>query len=244
MTHHASPSPAAGRAARPLAVLFDLDGTLIDSIELLLSAFRHAFTAVRGSVPSEEAWIAGIGTPLVTQLRGFTSDEAEVAALVAAYREYQHAHHDRLVREFEGVGETLALLRGRGHPMALVTSKGMELAQRALVWTELRAYMDAVVGADMCERHKPHPEPVHLALELIGYEPADAVFVGDSPHDVEAGNAAGVATVAALWGPFDRETLAAARPTHRIAHIAELPPLLERLESARAAGDPRARGIA
>jgi pyrophosphatase PpaX len=222
-------------ASRPLVVLFDLDGTLVDSITLLLAAFRHAFGAVRGEIPPEREWIAGIGTPLVTQFRGFTSDEREVEALVAAYRAFQREHHDALMREFEGARETLALLHGRRHPTALVTSKMVELAERALGFAGLAEHIDLVIGADSCERHKPDPEPVLLALAGLRAAPADALFVGDSPHDIAAGNAAGVTTVAALWGPFDRAVLAAAGPTHAIERITDLPPLVERLDHARAA---------
>ena len=91
---------------------------------------------------------------------------------------------------------------------------------------------DAVVGLDSCQRHKPDPEPVRLALDLLGYEPHEALFLGDSPHDIAAGNAAGVVTVAALWGPFPRPALEAAAPRHLIRHIAELPPLVNHLTAA------------
>ncbi|HEU4566327.1 MAG TPA: HAD-IA family hydrolase [Gemmatimonadaceae bacterium] len=223
-------SAAARSATRPIAVLFDLDGTLIDSIDLLLGAFRHAFGTVVGRIPPEEAWVAGIGTPLVTQMREFARDEAELETLIAVYRAYQREHHDRLIREFEGARDTLALIHGRGHPTALVTSKIVELAVRALDYTRLHEFIDVVIGADLCERHKPDPEPVHFALRELGYEPERAVFVGDSPHDIGAGNAAGVITVAAHWGPFDAETLERAGPTYSIEHIAQLPALIERLQ--------------
>ncbi|MDQ3698155.1 MAG: HAD-IA family hydrolase [Gemmatimonadota bacterium] len=221
--------------ARPLAVLFDLDGTLIDSIELLLSSFRYAFATAVGRVPPDEAWIAGIGMPLVTQMRMLAEREADVEPLVVAYRSYQREHHDRLLREFEGARETLALLLERGHPMALVTSKIVELAVRALDFTGLSKYLDVIVGCDTCARHKPDPEPVLIAVERLGYTTSEAVFVGDSPHDIAAGNAAGVATIAALWGPFDRQTLEKAAPHHRIERITDLPPLLERVAAELAA---------
>ncbi|MEJ7812245.1 MAG: HAD-IA family hydrolase [Gemmatimonadaceae bacterium] len=203
-------------------VLFDLDGTLVDSIELILCSFRHACATELGRVPPDAEWLAGIGTPLVTQMRAFAESEAQLAALIAAYRDYQREHHDRLIRDYDGVRETLGELAARGHPMALVTSKADPLAVRALEFTGLRQYLPVIVGCDSCARHKPHPEPVLLALRLLGVEPADALFVGDSPYDIEAGNGAGVATVAALWGPFSREVLEHAGPTYVIAHIREL----------------------
>ncbi len=223
---------------RPLALLFDLDGTLVDSVGLILGAFRHTFVTHLGTVPSDEAWIAGMGTPLRAQLRALVADEALLPAMIATYRAFQLEHHDRLLRAFDGVRETLALLRERGHPIALVTSKSNELAERAVRHVGLAAYLDALVGLESCERHKPHPEPVFRALEQLGRLPEEAVFVGDSPHDIAAGNAAGVTTVAALWGPFGRSALEAASPRYLIAHIAELPPLIDQLACPRSPRHP------
>ena len=216
---------------RPLALLFDLDGTLVDSIELILSSFRHAFRTHLGAVPPDSAWIAGIGTPLFTQLRSFTDDDALALAMRESYREYQLAHHDDLMRAYDGVPEALAELRAHGHPMALVTSKMTDMAERALEFTGLRATMDVIIGVEKTERHKPDPEPVRVALAALGYDASEAVFLGDSPHDIGAGNAAGVISVAAEWGPFSREALDAARPTYRVASIRDFPPLIARLNA-------------
>ena len=146
---------------------------------------------------------------------------------------FQRTHHDEMLREFEGVGDTLALLKSRGHPTALVTSKGNELAHRALAWLHLTRQIDLVVGMDSTERHKPNPDPVLHALAELGSTPSDALFLGDSPHDIEAGNAAGVTSVAALWGPFSRTVLERASPTYFLEHIRELPALVERLDAKR-----------
>ena len=228
------PRPRAG--ARPLALLFDLDGTLIDSVAFLLSAVRHAFRDRRDRVPTEAEWIAGIGTPLVAQLRQWCRDDDDLATLVAEYRAYQHAHLDRETRCFPGVRDALVELHRRGHPMALVTSKGDEIARRSLDVVELTPLFDTIVGADSCERHQPDPEPVRVALARLGRPADEAIFVGDSPHDVASGNAAGVATAAVLWGPFSRAELAPLRPTHWLEDVSELIPLVERTEAARAAG--------
>ncbi|MBK5187110.1 MAG: HAD-IA family hydrolase [Gemmatimonadaceae bacterium] len=217
----------------PLALLFDLDGTLADSIALLLASFRHTFEAHRVARPPDAEWIAGIGTPLITQMRHFVPDEEQAQRMILTYREFQRTHHDEMLREFDGVGETLALLKSQKHPMALVTSKSNDLAHRALDWLHLADYVDSVVGMDSTEHHKPHPAPIFHALEALQAFPSDALFLGDSPHDIEAGNAAGVTTVAALWGPFSRTVLERARPTYLLEHIRELPALVGRLDAAR-----------
>ena len=217
----------------PLALLFDLDGTLADSVALLLASFHHTFSAHGRPAPPDEEWIAGIGTPLMTQMRHLAPTEEDAQRMILTYREFQRTHHDEMLREFEGVGETLALLKSRRHPTALVTSKGNELAHRALSWLHLSRHIDVVVGMDSTERHKPEPEPVLHALAELGCTPSDALFLGDSPHDIRAGNAAGVTSVAALWGPFSRTVLERASPTYFLEHIRELPDLVSRLDAAR-----------
>jgi pyrophosphatase PpaX len=215
--------------SRPVAVLFDLDGTLIDSIELILNSARHAFAARQRACPPDSAWLSGVGIPLVTAFRRYARDESEVAAFIEAYRDYQLANHDRLVRCYDAVADTLAELERRGHPMAVVTSKSDALAMRGLATSGILRFMEAIVGCDSCSRHKPDPEPVRLALERIGYGPDEAVFIGDSVYDMEAGNAAGVTTIAALWGPFDRDQLEPSRPAHYLETISGLPDLIQGL---------------
>lgn len=222
--------------ARPLAVLFDLDGTLIDSIELILNSAKYAFRDRAGHVPSDAEWLTGVGIPLATMFRRYAVDDAEVQALIAKYREYQLAHHDRLVKGYDQVVETVDMIRAAGHPVAIVTSKTGWLARRGLEHVGLAHHFDLIVGCDACEKHKPDPEPVFVALKQLGYEPEDAVFVGDSVHDVAAGNAAGVVTIAALWGPFTREDLAASRPRYFLDRIVDLPRLLADVQAGRNKG--------
>lgn len=204
------------------AILFDLDGTLIDSIELILGAARHAFVGFQGRAPSDEEWRAGIGRPLQTVLREFAPDDAEAARLFGRYRAYQLEHHDRLVRPYEGIVETVRWLADAGHPMALVTSKSDWLAEKALVFVGLHGLIPTIVGCDTCVNHKPHPEPVERALGLLGVPAGHAVFVGDSPHDVESGRAAGVATVGVTWGAFTRDELERAGADVVIDRVEEL----------------------
>ena len=216
---------------RPLATLFDLDGTLIDSIELILNSARHAFAGWPGRVPDDAEWLSGVGIPLVTMFRRYARSEAEVDALIAKYREYQLANHDRLTRCYDQVVETVDFIRAAGHPCAIVTSKTGWLARRGLEHVGLARHFDVIVGCDSCERHKPDPAPVHLAVDQLGYTAAEAVFVGDSVYDIMAGNAAGVTTIAALWGPFSREDLVAAKPAYYLDRIADLPTLLARIQA-------------
>src|SRR5688572_30568062 len=157
-------------ATRPLAILFDLDGTLIDSIELILNSAKHAFRDREGHVPSDAEWLTGVGIPLAAMFRRYARDDDEVAALIAKYREYQLANHDRLVTCYDQVVETVDLIRATGHPVAIVTSKTGWLARRGLDHVGLGPHFDVIIGCDDCERHKPDPEPVLMALHRLGYE--------------------------------------------------------------------------
>jgi pyrophosphatase PpaX len=127
-----------------------------------------------------------------------------------------------------------------GHPLAVVTAKLEEGAWRTLRHTRLDAAMGAVIGADSCARAKPDPEPVLLALSRLGRTPAEALFIGDSPHDLVAGRQAGVRTVAALWGACTAAVLQGAEPDHVLADITELPALVASLDDGAHGGRPAA----
>lgn len=186
--------------------LFDLDGTLLDSVELILASYRHTALVHTGSAPDDAVWLAGLGTPLRTQLRHLSADPAEIAAMVETYREHNLTNHDAMVRPYDGIVEVVRALAARAE-LGLVTSKLRDGALRGLHRAGLEDAFDVVVGADDVSLHKPDPAPVLAALERLGAERSTAVFIGDSPHDMAAGRAAGVHTAAALWGPFSRDAL-------------------------------------
>ncbi len=219
---------------RPPALLFDLDGTLIDSIELIMSAMRHSFIGYEGQPPTDEDWRAMIGRPLSDTFRAFVGDEVEVQRLIVRYREYQLAHHDRLVRPYDGVVAQIRRFAAAGHPMALVTSKADWLAQKALAHVALDGLITVVVGCDSSARHKPHPEPVERALALLHAEADDAIFVGDSPHDIEAGRAARVYTIGVTWGAFTRDEMARTGADVVIHEIGELALAVDRFSAGTA----------
>jgi pyrophosphatase PpaX len=133
------------------------------------------------------------------------------------------------VRAFPGIPEVLDALTARGVRMAVVTSKLEPSARRSLEFLGLAHHFEALVGLESTARHKPDPEPVRYALGLLSAAPGEAAFVGDSPHDMAAGNAAGVATVATLWGPFTRAELAVAGPRAWAERVGDLLPALESL---------------
>jgi pyrophosphatase PpaX len=217
--------------ARRFALLLDLDGTLVDTIPLILDCFHHTFAAHGLTPPSDEAWTAGIGTPLRAQFGPYARDAAHLAELTATYRAHQMQVHDTLIREYEGIYDALAALRAGGRPIAIVTSKAHDLALRALAFARLTDFVDHVVGVEATKNHKPHPEPVHHALALLGRTTNDAIFIGDSPHDIASGRAAGVRTLGVTWGAFRRATLEDAGATLVIDRVDELVPAVESMEN-------------
>jgi pyrophosphatase PpaX len=179
-------------------VLFDLDGTLVDSGAIILASFKHAAKTVLARDVEDEQIAALVGgSNLYDQMA--VLDPSRVDELVRVYRDHNRPLHDEL-QAFDGVEALVATLSAEGRKLGIVTAKGRATVDLAFAVIDLEPYFDAVVTADMTERHKPDPQPVLKALELLGSEPSEAAFVGDSPFDVGAGKAAGVFTVAVSWG--------------------------------------------
>ena len=208
-------------------VLFDLDGTLIDSIRLILDSYHHTLAAHGVPPRTDEDWLRGVGTPLSVQFAEWRDDLGKLEAMVATYRAYNLAHHDRMVTVYPGVVPAVEAIRAAGRRTGLVTSKNRQGAMRGLTLVRLEAMMDVLVCADEVTNPKPHPEPVEKAVALLGADPATTVYVGDSIHDMVSGRAAGVRTAAALWGPFGREHLELAVPDYWLDTPADLLTLLD-----------------
>jgi pyrophosphatase PpaX len=184
-------------------VLFDLDGTLIDSGAMILASFRHATrTVLEREIPDEELAALVGGMNIHEQMR--TLDPARVDELVRTYREHNEPLHADL-QAFPGVEDLLAKLSAQGRKLAVVTSKRRRTVDLAFAVLPIERFFDVVVTSGDTERHKPHPEPVLYALERLAADGARAAFVGDSPFDVRAGKAAGVFTVGVSWGGLHSE---------------------------------------
>lgn len=202
--------------------LFDLDGTLLDSIELILKSFHHTARVHGRPERSDAHWLAGIGTPLRVQLSEMASSDEELDALLETYREYNLEHHDAMAKPYPGIIEVVRTLHRKEAKLALVTSKLSRGATRGLRLLGLEAEFLVRVCADDVVQGKPHPEPVLKALSALDALPSDAILIGDSDHDIQAGRRAGVETAAVSWGPFAREALEAAGPSHWIESPEEL----------------------
>lgn len=235
-------------------VLFDLDGTLVDTTTLIFESYRHTLETVLDYKPTHAELLGQYGRPLAETMRGFLAglgenggkkieaasetdrpvlhvqfqagtlpvDESLVEEMVGVYRTYNLARHDALIRSFPHVDDTLAELRRRGYLLGVVTSKGRRTTRLSLGRYDLERYMSVVITLDDTTVHKPHPEPVLKALAALGRPPVEALFVGDSVYDLQAGKAAGARAGAALWGPFARADLEAQRPDYLFESVAEI----------------------
>src|SRR5262245_27572918 len=175
---------------------------------------------------SDEEGLRGVGTPLTAQFAAWKDERGTMEAMIATYREFNMAHHDRMVRAFPGVLDAVRQLRAAGLTTGVVTSKQRLGALRGLQLVGLDGTMDVLVCAEDVANPKPHPEPVELAVRLLGAAPSTTIYVGDSIHDLHSGRGAGVLTAAVLWGPFTRNQLEAGQPDYWLERPEEIVGLL------------------
>lgn len=191
-------------------ILFDLDGTVVDTVRLIRESHRHAVRTVLGQEFSDERLVANVGRPLLEQMEAFSPEHAE--ELYRVYREWNHAHTAELIASYDGIAPLLERLSAAGRALGLVTSKTRDAVDLAFASLPIAKYFDIVISADDSVRHKPDPEPIRVALEGLGRTANGGCYVGDSPFDIQAGQRAGIATIAVTWGFFSRTDLEAVRP--------------------------------
>jgi pyrophosphatase PpaX len=207
-------------------LLFDLDGTLVDSLDLILSSYRHTLKEHLGKSLPDEEWMNTLGMPLRVQLERFAETPAQLEAMFDTYIAHNEANHARLVRPFPGMAAAIQSLHTAGYRLGVVTSKIRENAIRELRTCGLDGLFAGLVSASDVTRPKPHPEPVLQGLESLGLAAAKCLMVGDSLFDLQAARAAGVDTAAALWGPFGRARLSPGEPDYWLEDVSELLDLL------------------
>jgi pyrophosphatase PpaX len=192
-------------------VLFDLDGTVIDSGAIILASMRHAAKEVLGVEPADEDLMAAVGGPgLEAQMHALAPDRVE--ELVTVYRAHNEPLHDGLAC-CPGVEDVLVRLKDEGRRLGIVTAKRRKTVELAFDQLPLEHLFETVVGGDETKHHKPDPEPLLLALERLDADADEAAYVGDAPFDVKAAKAAGVFSIAVTWGGIHaRERLDAEEP--------------------------------
>ncbi|MDA1264445.1 MAG: HAD-IA family hydrolase [Planctomycetota bacterium] len=194
------------------AVLFDLDGTLLDSIDLIVASFEHTLREADLAPRSRQQILAEIGRPLLRVFPEWSGAPQRTQELIAIFREWNLDHHDELARPFPGVVDAVAQLRSAGMRMGVVTSKLSDSARRGLALCGVEDAMEVLIACDDVERHKPDPLPVLLGCERLGVAPERCAYVGDAVVDLLAGRAAGVQTAGVGWGSETAHELLAHEP--------------------------------
>ncbi|MBE3586435.1 HAD family hydrolase [Desulfofundulus thermocisternus] len=206
--------------------LFDLDGTLADSLPLIMHTYRRVFDEM-GIPWINDNVMRWIGRPIVDIARHFAGGE-RAEEFIQRYQHHYHRDHDRYTRLFPGTLEMLHNLRTKGIQLGIVTSKGKTGAWRTVNFTGLDRYIDVMVTAHDVERHKPLPDPILKALEVLRVHSRKAVYVGDSHYDIQAGQAAGTVTLGVTWGATPREELERYQPDGLLESWADLKSFLEK----------------
>jgi pyrophosphatase PpaX len=201
-------------------ILFDLDGTLIDTNELIISTYLHTLEKYFPGKYTRKAVLPFLG-PTLHEVFG-EMDPDRVEEMVLDYRTYNLANHDRLVKEFVGVMETIETLKKKGYKLAIVTTKREDVAFKGLRLMKLDSFFDVMVAYDHVKKVKPDPEPIYLALEKLDSKPEEALMVGDNFHDVLAGKNAGTKTAGVAWTIKGRDYLAKYEPDYMLENMTDL----------------------
>ena len=198
------------------AVLFDLDGTLLDSADLIVTSFVDTCRTLLGRTLDRDETLRSWSWPVRAKFHAIAPDRAD--ELTQEYLRRYLAMHDEHARLFPGVPDVLDALDARGYLLGIVTSKRRATADAAVRAFGLDRWCRVIVVDEDVRRHKPDPEPVALGARRLGIPAADALMVGDSVEDMAAGRGAGAGTGAALWGTMRLDDLLGERPDHRLEH--------------------------
>ncbi|UJL45311.1 pyrophosphatase PpaX [Virgibacillus sp. NKC19-16] len=200
-------------------ILFDLDGTLIDTNELIIASFNHTFKHYNLAFTKEEI-IEFNGPPLVDTFQKIDSKRAD--QMIDTYRVHNHANHDNYVKAFPQVVETIEQLKDNGIKLGVVSTKMSEAVTMGLTLTGLDVFFDSVITLDDVTYSKPHPEPVIKAMEELDADAASTLMVGDNYHDIESGQNAGVQTAGVAWAHKGKERLLEYNPTYMLEDMRDL----------------------
>lgn len=180
------------------AVLFDLDGTLLDTNELIYKSFEKTFKDKLNIILSKEEILSFFGIPLIDPFKPY-AESYNIDELVKYYRDYNENIHDTMCFAFDGVKELLTILKEKDIKVGIVTSKRRELAVRGMKVAGIYDFMDVIITPESTTLHKPNPDPVLRACSDLGIEPKEAIMVGDSSYDIICGKSAGSKTCAVSY---------------------------------------------
>lgn len=202
------------------ALLFDFDGTLLNTNELIIQTFMHVLNERFPGQYSPQDCIKFIGPSLIETFEQIAPDEVD--EMVEKYREWNQAHHDELVTEYDGVITTLEQLKEQGIRLAIVSTKRRDTIQKGLNLMGASHLFEFLIGLDDVKNVKPNPEPVLLAIEKLGINKEETMMIGDNYHDIEAGKNAGVKTAGVAWSIQGEDFLRQYNPDYILHHMTDL----------------------
>lgn len=218
-------------------ILFDFDGTLANTNDLIFSAFEHTFAQFLHRKVSREEIVKTFGLPLAEAMALYAPSPYMITDMRAVYRQFNLEHHDEMIKTIDGVADALAALHRQGLKMAVVTSKKSPMANRGLKCCGLEAFISAVVGCDDTVNNKPHPEPMFKACSMLDVLPQECICVGDSPFDLQSGQRAGALTAAVRYTSFDwKQMLRDGKPDFILNNMLDLLPVIDKLNFSEEAG--------
>ncbi len=195
-------------------VLFDNDGTLVDTFNAILGSMHYALNEVLGHDLSDAEIASKVGIPLIEQMQLFADEPSQVEPLVTKYREHNECDLVHNIGQFAGLQDALQTLKDAGYRMGVVTSKRRHVALAGLEYFGMAPFFEVVNGFEASTAHKPEAEPLLNAAAAMGVPAEHCVYVGDSPFDLQAAHAAGMKSVAVTWGKFfDGISLAKEEPS-------------------------------
>lgn len=206
-------------------LLFDLDGTILDTNEIILRTFEYTLKEGLNYEVKRSELLKIFGEPLQKQMTCFCPERAD--ELCKMYRDYYALHHTEWTRAFPGVQETLAMLKKEHIPMGVVTNKYRTPTEIALKEYGLMPYIDHIISGDEVQNTKPHPEPLLRGMELMHAIPETTLMIGDSPLDLEAAQRAGIQSALVGWNIFPEERFAVIKPGFHLKHMSDLLKILE-----------------
>lgn len=212
------------------AILFDLDGTLLDTNELIFSSFREAFSKCLNLNLENSEIAMHFGKPLEYSFNAYGNKE-KVQEMIKTYRSYNDENHDENCMPFKGVKDILKMIKDKGIKIAIVTSKRRIMCEKGLEISGIYPYIDVIVTPECTEEHKPHKEPALKACELLGVSPRNSIFVGDSPYDILCGNDAGCYTCAVRYTALPINELEKVNPDFFISEFNELLSVIEKVST-------------
>jgi pyrophosphatase PpaX len=201
-------------------ILFDLDGTLIDTNELIIATYLHTLEKYYPNKYQREDVLPFMGPSLHETFGSMNPDQVE--EMILEYRAYNLTHHDELVKEFAGVKETVQTLLEKGYKLGIVTTKLHDVVLKGLRLMELEPYFDVIVALDHVNNAKPDPEPIYKALEQLNSTPEETIMIGDNYHDILAGKNAGTKTAGVAWSIKGRDYLAKFEPDYMLENMSDL----------------------